>query len=74
MSLKKGAWISRASAPNADEVKTGRSNTGMSSEDAGEIIGVTGRQWRYYEAGQGSMNPQLWLLFCIRTGQVKPDV
>lgn len=64
----------RLSAPGAEVVQRGRKNVGMSTEAAGALVGISGRQWRNYECGKGAMNPALWLHFCIVTGQVKPDV
>lgn len=61
-------------APKKEEVRRARGNADLTADAAGELVCVSGRQWRKYESGEAGMNPSLWLHFCIRTGQVKPDV
>lgn len=60
--------------PTVDEIKRARRNALLSAREAGELLAMTGRQWQKYEAGQASINPALWLQFCIATGQIAPSI
>ena len=66
--------MSLPESPRASEVSRARKNAGLTADQAGNLVAVSGRQWRKYESGQVVMSPALWLLFCISTRQVKPDV
>ena len=52
-----------------DDAKAARAATGLSSERAGALVYISGRMWRKYEAGDAPINPGLFELFLIKTGQ-----
>lgn len=50
-------------SPSPDDVRLARKNTGLTQEQAAQVIGATRRAWQEWEAGRRNMPPAKWELF-----------
>ena len=52
--------------PTPDEIRQARLRAGLTQAQAAELIHVTTRAWKYYEAGQRAMPLAYWELFTLK--------
>lgn len=57
--------------PNPEQVRSARLSLGLTQSQAGALVGVTDRAWRYWERGERVMPKGMWELFLIKTSEVK---
>lgn len=54
----------------SEQVIAARKRAGLTTEQAGALVHISGRMWRKYESGKSPMNLTVWELFIIKTNQV----
>lgn len=54
--------------PTNDEVRAMREALGLTQDQAGALVHVSGRTWRKWELAEREMHPAFFELFLIKTG------
>ena len=49
--------------PSPTEIREARHRAGLTQDEAADIVGATGRAWRYWESGGRKMDLAAWNLF-----------
>lgn len=57
--------------PSPADIRASRLSLGLTQAQAGGLVGVTDRAWRYWEAGRRTMPVGIWELFQLKTKQPK---
>lgn len=58
-------------APVPEDIITVRKKIKLTQEEAGAVIYKSMRTWRQYEAGDREMDPALFELFLLKTGNME---
>ena len=53
--------------PSPADIRAARRAFGLTQSQAGAMVGVTDRAWRYWERGERNMPTSAWELFQIKT-------
>lgn len=62
----------RFASPAPVQVIAARKNSGLTQQQAAEVVDVEPRSWQYWESGGRAMPPGIYRLFCILTNQGDP--
>jgi DNA-binding transcriptional regulator YiaG len=60
--------------PTPEQVKAARTAAGHSQTQAADTIYKGLRTWQQWEKGERAMDPALFELYCLKTGQSKPSI
>lgn len=55
--------IKRSAAPDPDEIKRARIESGLTQAAAAKIVYTVPRVWQQWESGERRMHPAFWELF-----------
>ena len=58
-------------SPTKEQVRTSRLSLGLTQSQAGALVGVTDRTWRYWESGFRAMPGSKWELFNLKTKELE---
>ncbi|WP_086642903.1 DNA-binding transcriptional regulator [Acetobacter sp. DsW_063] len=58
--------------PTPDEIRARRLAIGLTQTEAAELIYSRMRSWQNWEAGERTMHPGLWELFCLKSATANP--
>ena len=58
--------------PSPATIRSSRLALGLTQAQAGALVGVTDRAWRYWEAGRRTMPVGIWELFQLKTKTTPP--
>lgn len=56
--------------PSPADIRASRLSLGLTQAQAGELVGVTDRAWRYWERGERVMPRGMWELWVIKTKEL----
>ena len=57
--------------PSPATIRSSRIALGLTQKQAGALVGVTDRAWRYWESGRRTMPVGIWELFQLKTKRPK---
>ena len=57
--------------PSPSEIRQSRLSLGLTQAQAGALVGVTDRAWRYWERGERVMPSSAWELFNLKTKELR---
>lgn len=57
--------------PSPALIRTARLALGLTQSQAGALVGVTDRAWRYWERGERVMPKGMWELFNLKTRELR---
>ena len=57
--------------PSPADIRQSRRALGLTQAQAGALVGVTDRAWRYWERGERVMPKGMWELFNLKTKELK---
>lgn len=57
--------------PTAEQVRSTRSQAGLTQRESAEKVGVTLKGWQHWEYGIRTMSPAAWALYRLRTRRLR---
>ena len=57
--------------PSPSTIRASRLRLGLTQSQAGALVGVTDRAWRYWERGERVMPKGMWELFNLKTKELR---
>ena len=65
--------MTHTDSPTPEVVRDARSRAGLTQTQAAALLHTTCRVWQQWEAGDRSMHPAFWELFCIKAKSMLSD-
>lgn len=57
-----------------EKIRLARESKGLTQKAAAELVGRGYLQWWKWESGRCAMPPELWELFCLKTGLAESPI